>query len=188
MNPCNVVETTPHTEPFFNSVYPITELQWPSVSATTFPYSESNDQRWHSQLTQRGATDDPLGVPFELENLAWPELNIEQADDDLLTQLLKLDTYGSDASGSTIDALTPQLKHMKISPRKSPFSDLKPSLKMNQFVRFFFFCCPIFWKVVQLIHIIIIFIAAFITSCNIEINVDLFNEHGPGDSLVRRDG
>ncbi|XP_046438641.1 nuclear factor NF-kappa-B p100 subunit-like [Daphnia pulex] len=137
MNPCNIFETTPHMMEPFNSVYPnaaIPDLQWPTMSATTIPYSESNDQQWRSQLTQRGATDEPLRVPFELENLAWPELNIEQADDDLLAELLKLDTYGSDASGSTIDALTPQLKHMKISPRKSPFSDFKPSHRINPLV------------------------------------------------------
>jgi hypothetical protein len=142
MNPCNIFETTPHMMEPFNSVYPnaaIPDLQWPTMSATTIPYSESNDQQWRSQLTQRGATDEPLRVPFELENLAWPELNIEQADDDLLAELLKLDTYGSDASGSTIDALTPQLKHMKISPRKSPFSDFKPSHRINQLVRVFLY-------------------------------------------------
>ncbi len=149
MNPCNIFETTPHMMEPFNSVYPnaaIPDLQWPTISATTIPYSESHDQQWRrSQLTQRGATDEPLRVPFELENLAWPELNIEQADDDLLAELLKLDTYGSDASsGSTIDALTPQLKHMKISPRKSPFSDLKPSLKINQLVRVFLYIFFVF--------------------------------------------
>jgi hypothetical protein len=139
MNPSNVFESTPLMDPL-NSVYSnaaIPEQQWPTITATTIPYSESNPQQWRSQLPQRGASDDLLRAPFELENLAWPEINIEQVDDDLLAELLKLDTYGSDASGTTIDVLSPQLKHMKISPKKSSFNDLKPSLKITQLVRVF---------------------------------------------------
>ncbi|XP_046440832.1 nuclear factor NF-kappa-B p105 subunit-like isoform X2 [Daphnia pulex] len=59
--------------------------------------------------------------------------DIGQADWNIFEEFFNFDTYGSDASGSTIDALTPQLKHMKISPKKSPFSDLKPH-KINQLV------------------------------------------------------
>ena len=132
MNP-NVFETASHMEPF-NSLYlnaAMPEQQWPEISTTTVPFS-SNAQQWRSQLPQQGATDDLLRAPIGLEDFAWPEINIEQVDDDLLAELLKLDTYGSDACGTTIDALTPQLKHVKISPRKSCFNDLKPSLKVTQ--------------------------------------------------------
>lgn len=114
------------------------EQPWPTIQTMPMPYPHANPQQWRPQLPQRTSNDDlpriPIesgSTPLENENYPWPEINLEQVDDYLLAELLKLDDYGSDASGSITDALIPQLKHMKISTRKSPsFDSLKPTLKV----------------------------------------------------------
>lgn len=51
-------------------------------------------------------------IPLELGNLVWPEINLQQVDDILLAELLKLDDYDSDASGSVMNKLLSEVKLM----------------------------------------------------------------------------
>lgn len=115
------------------------EQPWPTIQTAPMPYSHVNPQQWRPQAPQRITNDDLLRIPIdagmtplENENYPWPEINLEQVDDFLLAELLKLDDYGSDASGSRSETLTPQLKRMAISARKSPSIEaLKPTLKVT---------------------------------------------------------
>lgn len=139
-NPSNMVENAPLMEPF-NSMHlhaSLPEQPWPTIQTAPMPYSHVNPQQWRPQAPQRITNDDLLRIPIdagmtplENENYPWPEINLEQVDDFLLAELLKLDDYGSDASGSRSETLTPQLKRMAISARKSPSIEaLKPTLKV----------------------------------------------------------
>lgn len=140
-NPSNMVENAPLMEPF-NSMHlhaSLPEQPWPTIQTAPMPYSHVNPQQWRPQTPQRITNDDLLRIPIdagmtplENENYPWPEINLEQVDDFLLAELLKLDDYGSDASGSRSETLTPQLKRMAISARKSPSIEaLKPTLKVT---------------------------------------------------------
>ena len=118
-----------------------------TMPQSTFSYSHTTTPNWRPQIV--GPNDDLLRIAVESgitsfdsdnENLPWPEINLEQVDDFLLAEVLKLDDYGSDACGSTPDGLAAQLKHLSLSSGKTAalneaFLKSKPSLKVNQLVR-----------------------------------------------------
>lgn len=114
------------------------EQQWSTLSPAPIQYPHSIDQQLpRPHLPPRTASDDLLKIavdsgfaPFEQENLVWPEINLEQVDDIMLEQLLKLDDHwSSDASGSTRDGLASKLKHMTLS--QNTFKESKPSIKTH---------------------------------------------------------
>lgn len=154
--PQSTFETAPLIAPL-NSMQinvPFDQHQWSTIAQNTIPYSNPTAQHWRPQIPMGGGgpNDDLLriavesGIPsFDHENLTWPEITLEQVDDYLLAEVLKLDDYGSDASGTivpevlhpklTSDGLAAQLKHMTISSGKTAtLKELKPSLKANQLV------------------------------------------------------
>ncbi|XP_057374204.1 nuclear factor NF-kappa-B p105 subunit-like [Daphnia carinata] len=139
-NSSTMIENAPLTEPY-NPMHlhtALPEQPWPMMQTAPMPYSHANPQQWRPQVPQRITNDDLLRIPIdsgmtplENENYPWPEINLEHVDDFLLAELLKLDDYGSDACGSRSDTLTPHLKRMTISARKSPSLEaLKPTVKV----------------------------------------------------------
>lgn len=117
---------------------PQLEQQWATLPSAPIQYSHSFDQQLpRPQIPPRTASDDLLKIAvdsgftaFEQENLVWPEINLEQVDDIMLEQLLKLDDqWSSDASGSTTDGLASKLKHMALS--SNTFKQSKPSIKKH---------------------------------------------------------
>lgn len=69
------------------------------------------------------------------ENLSWPEINLQEIDDILLTELLRLEDSASDAAAATdSNDLTLRLKNLKLSKLKTSRKTISSSTSKKQLV------------------------------------------------------